>query len=296
MWRMSRSFTLLALGLLSLSLAQGQEPPQVNPPEDVQFPDVEEMLRRLPPDQRERARQEFRRIQVVQRGSDPFSRGRDGWTTRLGVEVQMPPAALIEQLDLPKDQGLLLGEVSPESPAGKAGLRSYDILLEIDGKPVARDLDALMKKLAEFKEDARVSLVILRKGKNETIKELALTKAQERDPRDFRRGDPRLPDVVRPPDLVRPVDPMPLPVPGGRGVMTVVFRSGDRFTARHQEGSLIINLVGEGNKVRTITVQDGRENGHYEAVDKVPEAYRDRVKNLVEMLEKSSVKVEIKEK
>ena len=41
-------------------------------------------------------------------------------------------------------------------------------------------------------------------------------------------------------------------------------------------------------------MQDGNKTEKYESADKVPEAYRDKVKNLVEMSEKGSVKIEIK--
>jgi hypothetical protein len=78
--------------------------------------------------------------------------------------------------------------------------------------------------------------------------------------------------------------------------MTSVMRTNDRFTTRHQEGNLIITLTGTvtGGKAKLseIHVQDGTETGTYKSVDKVPERYRDKVKNLVEMSEKGEVKVE----
>jgi hypothetical protein len=80
--------------------------------------------------------------------------------------------------------------------------------------------------------------------------------------------------------------------------MTTLFRNEDRFTARHQEGTLVITLTGkvaDGKaKVSEIHVQDGASGNTYESVDKVPERYRDKVKNLVEMSEKGSAKIEIK--
>jgi hypothetical protein len=85
---------------------------------------------------------------------------------------------------------------------------------------------------------------------------------------------------------------------GAGGVMTTVFRTDDRFTARHQEGNLVISVTGTvaGGKAatKTIIVQDGAKSEKYESADKVPEQYRDKVKNLVEMSEKGAAKVEIK--
>ena len=80
--------------------------------------------------------------------------------------------------------------------------------------------------------------------------------------------------------------------------MTSVFRTNDRFTTRHQEGNLIITLTGsvaDGKATLSeIHVQDGTQSNKYESVDKVPERYRDKVKNLAEMSEKGQVKIEIK--
>jgi len=47
-------------------------------------------------------------------------------------------------------------------------------------------------------------------------------------------------------------------------------------------------------KTSEIQVQDGNKTEKYESVDKVPEAYRDKVKNLVDMSEKSKVKIDVK--
>ena len=86
---------------------------------------------------------------------------------------------------------------------------------------------------------------------------------------------------------------------GGKGVMTTTFRSNDRFTTRHQEGSLVITVTGkvaDGKpRVTEVRVQDGTESHKYGSVDKVPEQYRDKVKNLVEMSEKGAVKIEIRQ-
>src|SRR5205823_7995516 len=59
------------------------------------------------------------------------------------------------------------------------------------------------------------------------------------------------------------------PVPGQRSVLTTTFRVDDRFTTRHQEGSLIITVTGtvaDGkSKVNKIQVEDGRETHSYDS-------------------------------
>jgi hypothetical protein len=85
----------------------------------------------------------------------------------------------------------------------------------------------------------------------------------------------------------------------GRGVITTTFRTDERFTTRHQEGSLIITLTGtvaDGKaKVNEIQVQDGGSVKKYGRISEVPQQYRDKVKNLADMSEKSSIKIEIKQ-
>jgi hypothetical protein len=220
---------------------------------------------------------------------------------RLGVQVQTPTPALADQLDLPNDSGLLITHVAPDSAAAKAGLKVNDILLEIDGHPVTSNPGALVKLLQGIKADSLVAVVILRKGKKEAIKGLPLPEA---------KTDSRFPGGVGAGPILN------YPTPGnakqgvysppnmnfsmsGNGVMTTLFRTDDRFTTRHQEGSLVITVTGtvaDGKaKIKEIHVQDGRDSHKYESADKVPERYADKIKNLVEMSEKGSVRVEIKE-
>jgi hypothetical protein len=219
---------------------------------------------------------------------------------RLGARVEPPGATLTEQLDLPKGQGLVLREVLPDSAAAKAGLKRHDVLLELNGKPVPDQIPGLVKLMNDIKADAKVDAVIVRKGKKETIKGLSLPEAKAVAP-GF--GFPNPPPVVGGP----PAAFQPLAGPAGLGgfmpagggqVITTMFRTPDRFTLRHQEGSLILTLTGkvaDGKaKVDEINVQDGLQSHKYESLDKVPEQYRDKAKNLIEMSEKGNARIEIK--
>jgi C-terminal processing protease CtpA/Prc len=102
---------------------------------------------------------------------------------RLGVRVQKPSATLAEQLDLPKGQGLVIEQVTADSAASKAGLKPHDILLEIGGKAVPDNPAELSNKvLSDIKADTKVNVVVLRKGKKETIKGLNLPEAPAQQP------------------------------------------------------------------------------------------------------------------
>ena len=54
--------------------------------------------------------------------------------------------------------------------------------------------------------------------------------------------------------------------------------------------------IGARVELQVTRVQDGRESEKYDSLDKVPDAYRDKVKALVEIVEKPSIKAEVKPK
>jgi hypothetical protein len=218
---------------------------------------------------------------------------------RLGVFAQKPSATLVEQLDLPRGQGVVIERVQPDSPADKAGLKAHDVLLELNGKTVPDDAQALARQVHEIKADTPVDAVVLRKGKRETIKGVKLPEAAAPAPAfaafNFAQTAPAMPPV---PAVPNPNFQPGMP-PGARGgVLLTTFRTGDRFTTRYQEGSLVITVTGtvaDGKaKLGEIHVQDAGQADDYTSVDKVPERYRDKVKTLVETSEKSGARIEIK--
>src|SRR2546425_5176406 len=93
---------------------------------------------------------------------------------RLGAALEEPSSVLVEQLDLPKGQGIVLNQVKPESTAAKAGLKTNDILLELAGKPVPNKLPDFVKSLNAIKTGEEVDAVVLRRGKKESVKGMKL--------------------------------------------------------------------------------------------------------------------------
>jgi C-terminal processing protease CtpA/Prc len=104
---------------------------------------------------------------------------------RLGVLVEKPSGALADQLDLQKDHGLVIHDVVPDSAAAKAGLKNHDIIVEWNGKPVSSDVREFAKMVDEVKASTPVDVVVMRKGKKETVKGVALPEAAPESTRGF---------------------------------------------------------------------------------------------------------------
>jgi serine protease Do len=89
-----------------------------------------------------------------------------GW---IGVRIQEVTSEIAESLGLPSQEGALVAEVTPDSPAAKAGLENGDLITGFDGKPVA-DSRALPRAVAETPVGRTVSLEILRKGSKQSLR------------------------------------------------------------------------------------------------------------------------------
>lgn len=85
----------------------------------------------------------------------------------LGVMTEPVPEALRAQLNLKENQGLLVQEVAPESPAAAAGLQRFDIVLKAADKPLAK-IEDLIEALDAAKGQ-KLALEILRGGKSRRV-------------------------------------------------------------------------------------------------------------------------------
>lgn len=88
-----------------------------------------------------------------------------GW---LGIKVQPIPDALRAQLNL-EEPGILVTDIMKDSPAQKAGIERWDIILEFQGKPID-SAKTLQQRLYRIPPDEEVELLILRKGQQKKIK------------------------------------------------------------------------------------------------------------------------------
>lgn len=113
---------------------------------------------------------------------DDFQAGRR--RARLGVTVVFVAGDLSEALDLPREGGLLVQEVAPNSPAAEAGIRGArqivvignqqvgvggDLVVAVDSKPVDRQ-DAISRALSHKRAGDTLDVTVFRNGRRVNLK------------------------------------------------------------------------------------------------------------------------------
>lgn len=88
-----------------------------------------------------------------------------GW---LGVMIQNVSQDLARQFGLEKPIGALVGEVSPGSPAEKAGILPGDIIVEYEGKEIAQ-MNMLPALVAQTPVGETANVTLIRNGKKKNV-------------------------------------------------------------------------------------------------------------------------------
>ncbi|QFT33119.1 putative periplasmic serine endoprotease DegP-like precursor [Labrenzia sp. THAF82] len=88
-----------------------------------------------------------------------------GW---LGVQIQNVTDDIAESLGLDQARGAIVAEAQENSPAQKAGLRSGDTILAVDGTSVEGPRD-LSKIVAAYEPDTKVDVTIWRDGEEQDV-------------------------------------------------------------------------------------------------------------------------------
>jgi hypothetical protein len=200
---------------------------------------------------------------------------------RLGARLEPPSETLVDQLELPQGQGLVVSDVAPTSAAGKGGVKAHDILLEVAGKAVPSRPDEFQRQLATIKADSKVDVVVMRKGRRETLKGVALPEAKEAPGFPGRPGlFPNFPNVFPPAGGFGA---------GGLGARMSFRRNGNEFTITRTEGGSEVSVSGELDggkaKVKEVRITEDGKATTYPSLDRVPAAQKDKVKGLIDMAE-----------
>lgn len=94
-----------------------------------------------------------------------------GWGVYASYTRQNLTPALAESLDITFRDGVLISGVLEDGPGDQAGLQPGDVIVEIDGQPVAGALD-MLRRVAGEPPGTPASIGLMRK--NEQIKPIAI--------------------------------------------------------------------------------------------------------------------------
>jgi serine protease Do len=99
-----------------------------------------------------------------------------GW---LGVHIQTIDEDLASSLGLDEAKGALVAQVTPDSPAAKAGLEQGDVILEYAGQPID-ELRALTRAVGDTEAGTKAKVVVWRDGGKQSL-EVEITQMPTED-------------------------------------------------------------------------------------------------------------------
>jgi len=88
-----------------------------------------------------------------------------GW---LGVSIQTVTSELADKFHMDRPMGALVGEVTPDSPAAKAGIESGDIITKFAGREISH-MNMLPAIVAQTPVGTEVQIELVRNGEKKTL-------------------------------------------------------------------------------------------------------------------------------
>jgi serine protease Do len=94
----------------------------------------------------------------------------DGKVTRgfIGVHIQPVTKEIADAIGLKEARGALVAETTQDSPAAKAGIKTGDAIIAVDGERI-KDARALSMKIASYAPGKSVPVTVWRDGKEQTV-------------------------------------------------------------------------------------------------------------------------------
>jgi serine protease Do len=87
---------------------------------------------------------------------------------RLGVVIQPIDEPMAKAMGLAKPKGALVGQVEADGPAAKAGIKTGDVITQVDGSDVPRSRD-LPRIVARHAPGQKVAVKVLRDGSEKQL-------------------------------------------------------------------------------------------------------------------------------
>jgi serine protease Do len=201
----------------------------------------------------------------------------------LGVETQEVTAENAKELKLPAERGVVVAEVTKDSPAAKAGLKEKDVITEVNGQRV-EGAAQFRRMIREIPPGRAAQLTVWRDGRAQTLS-ATLGKAEERH--DKWMGATPGAFAFRMPEVQIPEMPsMEL----GEGMGMVIAerpRLGiDAEDIGGQLGSFFGAPDGEGILVRSVNSGSAAEKAGMKAGDVITTFNGERIRSLGDLRQK----------
>ena len=140
-----------------------------------------------------------------------------GW---LGVIIQEITPEIAESLGLDGTNGALIADVSPDSPASRAGLKRKDVVIKFNDDDI-EDFSDLTRFVGVAKPDSDVTLTVIRDGKEKEV-EVKLGELQDHS----QVGDKSKAEIEL-----------------GLNVKEITPELVNRFNLEHENGVVIVNVT-----------------------------------------------------
>jgi len=175
----------------------------------------------------------------------------------LGITMENVTADNAEMFELEEAEGVVISDVIEDSPAEKAGLKPYDVIIEFEGDKVTNS-NEFRNRVAMVQPGTEVEIVVLREGERKRVEvELA-----ER-PKEFGMtggGEREAPDVVE--KLGFKVQKLTSDLAERFGYETmsgVIVTEVDRGSEAHRKGIAVGMLIQEVNREKVTSVAEFNE-------------------------------------
>src|SRR3984893_9285446 len=201
----------------------------------------------------------------------------------LGVETREVTSDTAKELKLPAERGVVVGRITSDSPAAKAGLKEKDVITEVNGQRVEGSAQ-FRRMIHEIPAGRAAQLTLWRDGRTQTLS-ATLGKAEERHNRwmgatpgafAFRMPDVQIPEMPSI-DLGEEMGMLA----GGRPRLGI-----DAEDLGGQLGSFFGAPDGEGILVRSVTSGSAAEKAGLKAGDVITSFNGERVRSLGDLRQK----------
>jgi serine protease Do len=209
----------------------------------------------------------------------------------LGVETQEVTAENAKELKLPAERGVVVAEVTKDSPAAKAGLKEKDVITEVNGQRV-EGAAQFRRMIHEIPAGRAAQLTVWRDGRAQTLS-ATLGKAEERH--DKWMGATPGAFAFRMPEVQIPEMPS-MDLGEGMG-MAIAGRPRLGIDAEDiggQLGSFFGAPDGEGILVRSVNGGSAAEKAGMKAGDVITNFNGERVRSLGDLRQKLASQNDVK--